>query len=156
MWNCVLFRALRTAALAVAFLWSAAWAGDLNSIGSYANNGVETNIFTYKEGDTVVALIGMHQGDLRISYAFAKSDWPDFERLWNAARSAGGSSKFVAAGSVPETGTKAKCVITAAGGPNVRLIIVDPSEGAILFDLPPGVEGDFDAKLRQAAAQLTD
>jgi hypothetical protein len=128
-------------------------AGDLAVIGTYDNKGVEAKLLTYTENGVVVGLVGMEQNGVRISYAFAHSDWAALEKIWSAAVQTTGS-EYVAAGSVAETGTKAKCVITASGGPTVRLIIVDPSDGAIMFDVPN--VSDFDAKLRQVAAATTN
>ena len=147
------FHLLRAAAFVLVCLAMPARAGDLNTLGTYNNKGVETRLLTYTENGVVVGLIGMEQNGLRISYAFSRGDWPAFEKVWRTAVETTGS-EFKAAGSVPETGTKAKCVIAVAGGPAVRLSILDPVDGAIQFDIPD--VQDFDAKLRQVAAATTD
>lgn len=147
------FQLLRAAALVVVLLAMPARAGDLKTFGTYDNKGVETRLLTYTEGDAVVGLIGMEQNGLRISYAFSRADWPEFEKVWRTAMETTGSD-YKAAGSVAESGTKAKCVIAVAGGPTVRLSILDPVDGAIQFDIPD--VQDFDTKLRQVAAATTN
>jgi hypothetical protein len=129
-------------------------AGDLHQVGDYTNNGIEAEIATYSDNGTVVAVLAFKTSSMTVSFAFDRTDWPALERLWQSAYQQS-STDFVSFGSLAETGTKAKCAITAAGGPMIRLTIVDPVAGALVFDVTPGVKADFDTKLRQAAAVTT-
>jgi len=140
---------------AVAVLSPARAEGNLVNIATYDNNGVQVVLDTYTENGKVVGLIGMYSNNLRISFAFSRGDWPALQNLWQAAMNMDGSD-YKSQGSLAETGTSEKCVITAAGGPSVRLTIVDPITGALVFDVQPSVKADFDTKLSQVASVVTD
>ena len=128
--------------------------GNVDKIGSFENNGLTAEIDTYTEGAIIVAVIAIRQGDRVETFAFDKNDWPDLERLWNGARAKAGGN-YVSVGSLAETDTSEKCVILMAAGPAIRLTIVSPIEGALVFDVPSYMAGEFEAKLRQAAAVVT-
>jgi hypothetical protein len=129
--------------------------GNLVNIATYDNNGVQVVLDTYTENDKVVGLIAMYGNNLRISFAFDRGDWAELQNLWQAAMRADGSD-YKSVGSLAETGTNEKCVITIAGGPTVRLTIVDPIKGALVFDVQPSVVADFDTRLGQVASAVTN
>jgi hypothetical protein len=149
-------------ALAGLFLLSAllfampAYAGDgkTDLIGHFENGGAVAEIDTYTDGAVVVAVMAIKISNRTMTFAFDRNDWPALERLWSAARSTGGE-KLVSVGSLAEVGTTEKCVITFAAGPQIRLTIVSPIDGALVFDVPRTMGDDFDAKLRAAATVTT-
>jgi len=129
-------------------------AGDVNQVGHFENGGVAAEIDTYTDGNVVVAVVALKANGRTLTFAFDRNDWPALERLWSAA-SRESADKYVSFGSLAETGTTEKCVIAAAGGPTVRLTVVSPIDGALVFDVPRYMVPDFDAKLRQAASMTT-
>jgi hypothetical protein len=143
--------------LAILFLLTAAPAyaeGSLLSVGTYSDGTVTVNLDTYTDGPKIVSLVGMKGNSISISYAFDKAEWPKFLRLWTSAKAMTGSD-YKTAGSIIEVGSSAQCVISLAGGPGVRITIVDPTVGALVYVVPPGSEDDFDAKLRQIGDAAT-
>jgi hypothetical protein len=131
-----------------------ALAGDVNIVGHFENGGVTAEIDTYSENGVVVAILAFKTNGRTMTFAFDRKDWPAVDRLWQGAKQARGA-KFVSIGSVAERGSDEKCVITAAGGPGIRLTIVSPIDGAVVFNVPRNATGEFDAKLRQAASMTT-
>jgi len=129
-------------------------AGDVKVIGHFENGGVVAEINTYTDGDVVVAVIALKASGKTITFAFDSNEWPALERLWDSAKQESGA-EYVSFGSLAEKGTTEKCVITAAGGPTVRLTVVSPIDGALVFDVSRDMVSDFDASLNQAASVTT-
>ncbi len=130
---------------------SPARADDLVRVATYDNGGVKLVLATYAEKGKVVGLIGMTEGSTNVSFAFDRPDTANLLHLWQAAIDEH-SASYVSKGSLAEVGTTAQCVLTAAGGPAVRLTIVDPIAGAVVFVVQPDDQADFDAKLHQVVA----
>jgi len=135
-------------------LSSASAAGNLVSVGEYNADGVQVNLDTYTDGPQVVALIGMKGSGTSISFAFDQAEWPKLRNLWNAARAKSGGT-YQTAGSLKEVGSTAQCVITLAGGPGVRMTIVDPTAGALTYVVQPSDQSDFESKLSQVGNAAT-
>jgi hypothetical protein len=129
-------------------------AGDVKVVGHYENGGVTAEIDTYSENGAVVAVVAFTSGGRTMTFAFDRNDWPALENLWKSARQVHGA-KFVSQGSVSEAGTEEKSVIAAAGGPAIRLTILSPIDGAVVFNVPPKMAADFEAKLKLAASATT-
>jgi hypothetical protein len=151
---------MRTAFKLIAILFAltattpALAAGDLKNFGEYSDGTVKVDLDTYTDGPKVVSLIGMKGNSLSISFAFDRAEWPKLLQLWTRAKAMTGSN-YMTAGSLKEVGSSAQCVITFAGGPAVRMIIVDPTVGALPYILQPGDQSDFDTKLRQIGDAAT-
>lgn len=128
--------------------------GNVDKIGTFENNGLTAEIDTYTEGAIVVAVIAIRQGDKVETFAFDRNDWADLERLWDDARSKAGGD-YLSIGSLAEKDTSEKCVILFAAGPTIRITVVSPIEGAMVFDVPSYMASEFEAKLRQAASVVT-
>jgi hypothetical protein len=141
-------------ALFVLLLVVPARAGDVATIGHFENGGVAVDIDTFSEKGAVVALLAFTSGGRTLTFAFDRNDWPGVSQLFQGAKQVRGA-KFVSIGSVNEVGSDEKSVLTAAGGPAIRLTIVSPIDGAIVFNVPRGAVAEFDAKLRQAASMTT-
>jgi hypothetical protein len=109
----------------------------------------------YTQGPSTVGLIAVRVGSQTYSYSFDKSEIPALVALWTKAERTDGD-KFVAAGSVAETGTHALDVLLLAGGPSVRFSIADPVDGLFSFDLARGDYAAFDAALHKAADAITE
>ncbi len=129
-------------------------AGDVSLVGHFENGGIVAEIDTYQDGSVIVAVLALKANGRTLPFAFDRNDWPSLERLWGSASQETGA-KYVSFGSLAETGTTEKCVITAAGGPTVRLTVVSPIDGALVFDVPRYMVSDFGAKLKQAASVTT-
>jgi hypothetical protein len=141
-------------ALLLLLIAAPARAGEANVVGHFENGGVTAEIDTYSETGTVVAILAFTSNGRTMTFAFDRKAWPSVERLWQSAKQVRGQ-KFVSIGSTVETGGDEKCVITAASGPGIRLTIVSPIDGAVVFNVPRGAVAEFDAKLRQAASMTT-
>ncbi|MGH6870973.1 MAG: hypothetical protein ACREHE_05645 [Rhizomicrobium sp.] len=120
--------------------------GTLTNNGTYSDGSVKVDLDDYTDGPSVVALMGMKSGSTSISFAWDSTDWPDVLKLWNDARAMTGSS-YATAGSLREVGSSAQAVITFAGGPAVRVTIVDPTAGALIYTVQPGDEDAFGSAL---------
>jgi hypothetical protein len=142
-------------ALAAATLVHGAAAADgLKGFLHYTHGGVVIDLDTYTKGPQIVGLIGMQDGNKSISYAFDKSDIPTLLKMWDEARAVS-ASEFKSAGTILEVGSTQRCAISAAGGPGIRLSILDPVKGAVVFDLTTDEASEFDTTLRQVAASTT-
>jgi hypothetical protein len=129
-------------------------AGDISTVGQFQNGGATAEIDTFNEKGTIVGILVFKSSGKTLTFAFDRNDWPALDKLWRTARQVQGA-KFVSAGSLAETGTDEKGVITFAGGPAIRITIVSPIDGAIVFNVPRSMAGEFEAKLRQAASMTT-
>ncbi len=128
--------------------------GTLSSVASYNDGSVKLDFDDYTDGPKIVALMGMKSGDVSISFAFDKAEWPKLLQLWTKALAKTGTS-YSTAGSLKEVGSSAQCVITMAGGPAVRITIVDPTAGALVYTVQPGDEAEFGQSLRRTGDAAT-
>jgi hypothetical protein len=146
---------MAAAAMAVASLFhGAAGADGLQGVLHYTHGDVVIDLDTYTKGPQIVGLIGMQDGSKSISYAFDKGDITALFKMWDEARALT-SDNFESAGTVLEVGSTQRCAISAAGGPGIRLSILDPVKGAVVFDLTEAEASEFDTGLRQVAASTT-
>lgn len=129
-------------------------AGEVSVVGHFDNAGVAAEIRTYTDGGMVLGVVALSANGRSIGFVFDRKDWPALLQLWNAARQETGT-KYVSFGSLSEVGTSEKCIIAAASGPTVRLTVVSPIDGALVFDLPRYMVSEFDTKLKAAAAATT-
>jgi hypothetical protein len=129
-------------------------AGDLTKHASYNDGAVQYDLDTYVDGSKVVALIGLKSGGTTISFAFDQAEWPKVLKLWQDARAMSGST-YSTAGMLREIGSSAQCVITMAGGPDVRVTVVDPTVAAFVFVVHPADQDDFESKLREIGDAAT-
>lgn len=136
------------------FASAPALADGLQNVGTYHDGNSEFVIDSYSKGAVTVGLIGLDDNNLKVSYAFDKTDWPAFYRLWQKAR-AMSSDKLQTAGSVTETGSATLCIVALAGGPGIRITIVDPTRGAVTVLLQPSDVDAFEANLLSVAGTLT-
>jgi len=128
--------------------------GQLANHGTFTDGTVNVELDTYTDNGQVVSLIGMKGNGISISFAFDASDWPDLLSLWRSARAKSGD-KYQTAGSQKEVGSSAQCVITMAGGPAVKIIIVDPTAGALVYVVNPSDQDSFENDLREIGAMAT-
>ena len=128
--------------------------GQLANHGTFSDGVVKVEFDTYTDGGQVVSLIGMKGNGLSISFAFDSTDWPHLLSLWQSARAKSGD-KYQTAGSLTEVGSSAQCVITMAGGPAVKMIIVDPTAGALVYVINPSDQDSFEGDLREIGAMAT-
>lgn len=129
-------------------------AGTLSSVASYNDGSVKVDLDDYVDGPKVVALMGMKGSGISISFAFDRAEWPNLLSLWTKAVAKTGSD-YITAGSLKEVGSSAQCVITMAGGPAVRITIVDPTVGALVYTVQPGDEAEFGQSLRRTGDAAT-
>jgi hypothetical protein len=142
--------------LAIMFLLTApaSAAGNLAKFGNYSDGTVTVELDTYTDGPQVVSLIGMKGNSISISYAFDSAEWPKLLRLWNTASAMAGAD-YRTAGSLTEVGSSAQCIITLAGGPAVRMTVVDPVAGSLVYIVQKEDQADFETKLRQIGDAAT-
>jgi len=129
-------------------------AGDVSTVGQFQSGGITAEIDTYSEKGTVVAIVAFTSGGKTLTFAFDRNAWPSLDKLWRTAKQVQGA-KFASAGSLAENGSDEKSVIAFAGGPAIRITILSPIDGAIVFNVPRSMAAEFEAKLRQAAAMTT-
>lgn len=129
-------------------------AGGISAVGQFQNGGTTAEIDTFSDKGTVVAVLVFKSGGKTLTFAFDRNDWPSLDNLWRTAKQVQGA-KFVSSGSLAEVGTDEKGVIAFAGGPAIRITILSPIDGAIVFNVPRSMAGEFEAKLRQAASMTT-
>jgi hypothetical protein len=128
--------------------------GSLTAVQRFSDGTVNVDMEDYTDGPKVVALIGMKGNGISISFAFDIAEWPKLRKLWNDARALTGPN-YATAGSMREVGSSAQCVITFAGGPAVRITIVDPTEGALVYTVQPGDQAAFASALEQTGDAAT-
>jgi hypothetical protein len=133
---------------------TAAQAGQLSKLGGFDSGAVHVDFDNYNDDGKIVALIGMKSDGTTISFAFDKAEWPKLLTLWRSARAMTGSS-YATAGSLTEVGSSARCVITLAGGPGVRMTVVDPTAAAFAIVVQPSDADGFENSLRQIGEAAT-
>jgi hypothetical protein len=131
-----------------------AFADGLAMVATFPSATSKLSVANYTSGSTTVGLIGITVSSQTYSYSYDKNDLTALMALWNKAQQMD-PSKYVAAGSVAETGTEALDVLLLAGGPGVRLSIADPINGLVTFELARTDYAAFDAALRKAADALS-
>lgn len=129
-------------------------AGTLSEVASYNDGTVKVDLDDYVDGPKVVALMGMKGNGVSISFAFDQAEWPKLLAIWTNALAKTGPD-FTTAGSLTEVGSSAQCVITMAGGPAVRITIVDPTAGSLVYTVAPGDQAAFDQALRETGNAAT-
>lgn len=129
-------------------------AGELNKHGTYDDGATHIDFDNYIDGEKNVALIGVKNNGTTISFAFDKTAWPNLLQLWESARAMSGA-KYSTAGTLKEVGSSAQCVITMAGGPDIRISLVDPTAAAFVFVVPVAEQADFESKLREIGDAAT-
>ncbi len=128
--------------------------GTVSIAGNFSDGAVNVQLATYTDGPAVVALIGMKGNGTSISFAFDTSEWPKLLKLWQEAREKSGD-EYQTAGSLTEVGSTAACVITMAGGPAVRITIIDPRRGPLVYDVQPSDQASFESYLSQIGNAAT-
>jgi hypothetical protein len=128
--------------------------GTLSEVATYDDGTVKVELDDYTDGPQVVALMGMKGNGVSISFAFDQAEWPKLLAIWTDALAKTGPD-FTTAGSLTEVGSSAQCVITMAGGPAIRITIVDPTAGSLVYTVAPGDLATFDQALRQTGDAAT-
>ena len=92
-----------------AFASAPARADGLQYFATFSSDSEKLVVVDYTTGTTTIGLIGIKLSTGAYSYSFDRNDLPALMALWNKAENTPGAA-YVAAGSVAETGTKARRV----------------------------------------------
>jgi hypothetical protein len=144
--------ALLTAAAFV--LVVSAWAKDgLDIRRSFENGGQKLQVATYTKGNETVGLLSIG-GAKRVSFCSRRQMWHDFIALWEqSAQVPPVRWRFVGALNESDTTNPSHLVLYA--GPAAQLVLVDPSEGALVFTLLEGDRAAFVDALRRVEGELS-
>jgi hypothetical protein len=113
------------------------------------NAGISLAVFTH--GTEIVGVIGLDNGGARVAYAFHGEEWVTFSNLIETAMRQG-SERWAKVGGMSETDTSSPSELIIYSGPQVQLIVIDPSKGANVFKLQ---KSDF-ASWRSASRVIRD
>jgi hypothetical protein len=136
---------MRSYILALALLLaapSAALAEDkLDTIASFQSGRSSINLAVFTRGPEIVGVIAVAIGDSRVAFAFHADDWATFSNLIDTAMRRNGE-RWAKVGGMSESGTSSPSELIVYSGPQVQLIVIDPSDGANVFKLQ---KSDFSA-----------